>query len=226
MRNLAITVIILISALANIASAATVHGTVYNLLLEPQKNTIVEVNSLPQQNFIAKDGEYSFSLLKGNYTISAKYLEDGELISTASENISIVNEGDFVLDLILFDFTEEDFDLLNTPEINIDAEEQQFPWLIVLMAAIAIVLAGIAILFYKKNKPIIKDEHLGEKSIKEELEQVISILKSESGRITQKELHKKLNLSEAKVSLMVAELESLGKVKKIKQGRGNIIILN
>lgn len=225
MRSLAITVIILMVALANMASAATIHGTIYNLLLEPQKNTIVEVNSLPQQNFIAKDGEYSFSLLKGNYTISAKYIEDGELISTASENISIVNEGDFVLDLILFDFTEEDFDLLNTPEIDIDAEEQQFPWLIVLMAAIAIVLAGIGILFYKKNKPMIKEGHLGEKSVKEELEQVISILKSESGRITQKELHKKLNLSEAKVSLMVAELESLGKVKKIKQGRGNIIIL-
>ena len=42
----------------------------------------------------------------------------------------------------------------------------------------------------------------------------------------QKDLRKQLMLSEAKVSLMISELESLNKLKRIKKGRANIIVLN
>ncbi|MFC1723099.1 hypothetical protein ACFL0V_03090 [Nanoarchaeota archaeon] len=55
---------------------------------------------------------------------------------------------------------------------------------------------------------------------------ILDILKKEGGRATQKEIRKHIPLSEAKISLMIAELESQGKVKKVKKGRGNIIILN
>lgn len=219
--------VVIFLTLVSIASAATVHGTVYNLLLESQTNAIVEVNSEPKQTFIAKNGEYSFNLPKGEYTITAKYMEDGELLSAAFQNVSIIDEGNFVLDLILFDATYEDFELLDTPNLTIDTEETKFPWLTVLIVALVLLLSGIGYFFYSRNKPVIKENHLDEKEVsKNELEQVLSIIKSESGRITQKDLRKRLNLSEAKVSLMVAELQSLGKVKKIKQGRGNIIILN
>ena len=153
-------------------------------------------------------------------------MEDGELLSAAFQNVSIVNEGNFVLDLILFDATYEDFELLDTPNLNIDTGETKFPWLIVFIIVL-ILFSGIGYLFYSKKKSVIKENHLEEKEVnKDELEQVLSIIKNESGRITQKDLRKKLNLSEAKVSLMVAELQSLGKIKKIKQGRGNIIVLN
>ena len=211
----------------SLASAATVHGTVYNLLLEPQGNVIVEVNSIPKQTFISKDGDYSFNLANGNYIITAKYSADSQLISSANESISIVGEGDFVLDFILFDETDEDFELLDNSGIDIDAEEKSYVWLFILILLLATTAFGI--FFYLRNKPIVKetnrDSNSGKSIQKEELENVLSIIKSESGRITQKELRKKLNLSEAKVSLMVAELESLGNVKKIKQGRGNIIVL-
>ena len=53
----------------------------------------------------------------------------------------------------------------------------------------------------------------------------IKIIKEEGGRISQKDLRKKMPLSEAKVSLIIAELESEGKIKKIKKGRGNILTL-
>ena len=43
--------------------------------------------------------------------------------------------------------------------------------------------------------------------------------------MTQKDLRKHFAMSEAKISLMITELESLKKIKKIKKGRGNIIIL-
>ena len=43
--------------------------------------------------------------------------------------------------------------------------------------------------------------------------------------MTQKELREMVNIGEAKVSLVVSELESYGLIKKIKRGRGNILIL-
>jgi len=54
----------------------------------------------------------------------------------------------------------------------------------------------------------------------------MDIIKKEDGRTTQKEIRKQLPLSEAKVSLIITELEEKGVVKKIKKGRGNVIILN
>ena len=62
-------------------------------------------------------------------------------------------------------------------------------------------------------------------STQKELGEVLGIIKNYGGRITQKELREKLSHSEAKVSLIVAELEHLGKIKKFKKGRGNIIVL-
>lgn len=44
------------------------------------------------------------------------------------------------------------------------------------------------------------------------------------GRVTQKDLRKKVPYSEAKVSLMLADLEDRGFIRKIKKGRSNIII--
>lgn len=55
---------------------------------------------------------------------------------------------------------------------------------------------------------------------------IIDFIKSNEGRVTQKDIRKQLPLSEAKVSLVITELEHLGKIKKIKKGRGNIIVLS
>jgi len=54
---------------------------------------------------------------------------------------------------------------------------------------------------------------------------VVDALKRCGNRLTQKELREKVTFGEAKTSLVVAELEEAGIVKKIKQGRGNIIVL-
>jgi len=58
-----------------------------------------------------------------------------------------------------------------------------------------------------------------------DLQEVISIVRGEGGRITQKELRARLRYSEAKVSLMITDLEDRRIVKKVKKGRGNVIIL-
>ncbi|OPY29123.1 MAG: hypothetical protein A4E28_01070 [Methanocella sp. PtaU1.Bin125] len=56
--------------------------------------------------------------------------------------------------------------------------------------------------------------------------EVLAIMEKNGGRITQLDLRKALPYSEAKVSLIVSDLESRGLVKKIKKGRGNVLILN
>jgi uncharacterized membrane protein len=60
----------------------------------------------------------------------------------------------------------------------------------------------------------------------EDCRQVLAIIEKNDGRITQLDLRKALPYSEAKVSLIVSDLESRGLVKKIKKGRGNVLILN
>jgi len=43
--------------------------------------------------------------------------------------------------------------------------------------------------------------------------------------VTQKEIRKNFPVSQASISLILTELENDGKLKKIKRGKGNIIIL-
>jgi uncharacterized membrane protein len=71
------------------------------------------------------------------------------------------------------------------------------------------------------RKPV-KKQH---GALEDDLQKVVDIIRSEGGRTTQKELRKHFPLSEAKISLMVSELEHKKIVKKVKKGRGNIIIL-
>lgn len=59
----------------------------------------------------------------------------------------------------------------------------------------------------------------------EDLKGIIEILEKLGGRMTQKDLRTRLNYSEAKVSLMITDLEDRGLVHKVKRGRGNIILL-
>jgi uncharacterized membrane protein len=63
-------------------------------------------------------------------------------------------------------------------------------------------------------------------TLPDDLREVIRIMEKSGGRITQLDLRKALPYSEAKVSLMITDLENRGIVKKIKKGRGNVLILN
>lgn len=58
-----------------------------------------------------------------------------------------------------------------------------------------------------------------------DLRMVIGIIEKSGGRITQKDLRKALPYSEAKVSLMITNLEIRGIIRKIKKGNSNVIIL-
>jgi len=59
----------------------------------------------------------------------------------------------------------------------------------------------------------------------DDLNQVLNVVRESGGRINQVELRQKLPYSEAKVGLMISDLEDRGLVRKIQKGRGNIVVL-
>ena len=85
-----------------------------------------------------------------------------------------------------------------------------------------LILLFLAILYLKKDslKKILKKSE-----IPDDLKEVIEIIQKNGKRISQKELREKLPYSEAKTSLIIADLESRKLIRKIKRGRGNIIFL-
>lgn len=58
-----------------------------------------------------------------------------------------------------------------------------------------------------------------------DLQNVMDIIRGQRGRITQKELCIRLKCSDAKVSLMLADLERRELIERFKKGRGNVVIL-
>ncbi len=205
-----------VSQVVNV-NAAVVYGTIYDLTFNPKENVIVEVNSAPKQVMVSKDGSYRFILPKGNYTIHAYYKESGMLISEAKETIEIEEEGEFVVDLILNEVIGEDV-LSEVEGINFsEFKEEKINKLVYLCSIVVVMLiiTGFILLKIRKKEIEIEDNE----------KKVLEIIKRNGGRITQKELRKNLPFSEAKVSLIISDLESRGIVRKIKKGRGNIIIL-
>jgi uncharacterized membrane protein len=110
------------------AHAATIHGTVYEWnSFKPLNNTVVEVNSTPEQYVVAKDANYSFNLTPGTYSITAYYLEGKKVVYKVKEEVVISDKGEYVHDLLLFPTYDEE--LLNPEEfqgvdINLDDETQ------------------------------------------------------------------------------------------------------
>jgi uncharacterized membrane protein len=259
----ALIIITVFAICASLVSGAVVHGTTYEWsTFEPLENTIVEVDSTPPQLRVASSGSYSFDLPEGTYTIRAEYYQGNVLEYYAEENITIVGDGDFVLDLLMFppiedaflyediNFSEDLYDYEEPDKITGEDDSLVSP---VAIAIFFILIAGFALFLWGRRRrsesdvkgaqgeaaryeppepePEIKEEGLErsggseESDIPSDLQEVLSVIRDDDGRISQKELRARLKYSEAKVSLMITDLEDRGLVKKVKKGRGNVIIL-
>lgn len=217
--------------LAGLSNAATIHGTVYDLSLRKIDNAKVEINTSPRQIKVTENGTYSFNVPNGIYRIKAQLMQKNEVMASVEENITIAQDGSYVLDLILFPNIDEG---VEDPEIEVNGsviDEINGNDKIFLLGFIVLFFSGIAagIAYFLKTRKK-EDEANAQQPPKNEAEgedigQVIKVIKQEGGRTTQKEIRKQIPLSEAKISLMIAELEHNGIVEKIKKGRGNIIIL-
>lgn len=220
---------IFIGMLAPLASAATVHGSVFDIFLEELDKAVITIDTEPQQTAVSKNGEYSFEILPGDYTINAIYY-GLDATYEREEKIKVNKEGNFKIDLILTpsldpDILDGDTSEFEDLENDFTLEEKDGNNFGLVITIIAIVL--IILYFHFSKGHFIKevDESELKSENEEELEKVLKFIKELGGRATQKDIRKKFPSSEAKVSLMITELESKGLVKKIKKGRGNIVIL-
>lgn len=193
---------------------ATIEGSVYDFGLENVANAIVRINTTPEQMKVASDGTYSFEVGYGTYHLTA---EAKELLS--EENITVRDEGVYILDIIMLPILDESL-LEELPVVDVEASENFFEerpafawvlWLIVFLFIIALVIA-----FAKKDK---KTE-----VVDEQLQKVLTFINKEGGRTTQKDIRKAFPVSEAKISLILHDLEEKGLIKRMKKGRGNIVI--
>jgi uncharacterized membrane protein len=206
--------------LASAVHAAVIHGNVYDLELNTLSQAVVDIDTMPKQVMVSRNGTYQFTVAPGKYIITARH---AKLDLLAREQIMVKAEGSYVFDLILFPNLEAEEELLNeTVEVEGYDEPEPVPWLAIGLLVL-LVLAGLGWWYWKKRAPPAKEEK--KVSAKADLEEILAFVRKEGGRTTQKDLRRAIPYSEAKISLMIAELEAQGKLKKIKKGRGNIIIL-
>ena len=226
-RRFLVFLLLLISiALVPCINAAEIYGIVYDMSLNPAIDAVIGVDSTPKQTKILKHGTYSFTLPIGDYVIKATYVSSYNVYS-AEENITIVDEGRYIVDLIVFpDLSEESELLLLGEDISLEDiyedETKAFSWLYIILALFFI---AAIFLFFKKKEPEKKTEEKILEEEKDPKDKIYEFIKQKGGRITQKEIRKNFPVSQATISLILTELENDGKLKKIKRGKGNIIIL-
>lgn len=211
---IALSIIILIAP----SHAAVIHGTIYSWdTLEPVKKAIVTINTTPEQKIVS-NGTYSFTVPNGTYVIKA-FCKEGDTELYTEENVTIVEDRNYVIDLILFPkLGIENVEDIEFPQVDEGGNNNYY------LISIPILASILGFLYYLKRKEQYKDKIDADK-LPEDLFEVVEIIKKEGGRISQKELRKKLGYSEAKMSLIIADLERRGVVEKVKKGRGNIIFL-
>ena len=195
-------------------SAATIHGTIYDTGFNILEGVLITINTVPEQAIVSIDGEYDLEVSPGEYTIIFEYYEGVDLTYNSEENISIIDNEDYLRDVILFPVLEGEFPEIEDPY----GEEGDSWWLVGIILAIVAIIYVYLKYFRKKETKTELDE--------DDAEKVIDFIKKENGRVTQKQIRKNLALSEAKASLIVTELEHKGVVTRIKKGRANVIILN
>ncbi|MFU8767233.1 MAG: hypothetical protein ACNA7I_06170 [Candidatus Methanoperedens sp.] len=241
-KKLLFIIILLIYGIIPGALAAGIHGTVYSWsdFETPLKNVMVEVNSTPAQSKVATDGRYSFDLQPGSYLVTAKYYRNNVLEYFTEEEVIIDIEGEFIIDLILFPPTGMEHEFLgdiNLADVGINNDNNLNGYILVLGLFLGAAFA-LGYLYMNKKNPVhapgnendvnipVSEEttEIEGAGLPADLRELLVLVHGMGGRVTQKELRKKLHYSEAKVSLMITDLESRGLVTKIKKGRANVII--
>jgi uncharacterized membrane protein len=252
---------------------ATVYGTVYSLdTFEPLNNTVIEVNSIPTQHLVAKNGMYSVDLGPGKYTITAQYYQNNILTYSTKEILDIKEGGNYMFDLLL-------------PPMNSKSGTLS-TYLLTAFTLFLVLFGGYQLSQKHKRKvsdkiidPEVRDEfkvntekaislteleskvperkvpaeskekprseenrktsleepvynpEIGTHTLNEKLplptnlQDVIEVIRIEGGQINQKDLRNSLKYSEVKVSLILSDLENRKKIKKVKVGRENIVVL-
>ena len=219
-----------------LVSAAVIEGDVYSIYLELLDHAVISIDTVPQQVVVAKEGHYAFTVPPGDYVITAEQ-RNGD-VYYREENVTVAEEGTYTLDLLLDPLFEEPLDSL--PDLTtLEDDDVSFThkgtfWLYLVLLILLFII--FTLLWTRKRwhhqeeqahqqemQREAQDHELGD-DLDEQIQQVLAYLKTEGGRAHQKAIRKHFSMSEAKLSLLIADMEHRGMVKKIKKGRGNIIV--
>ncbi len=220
--------------------ATTLQGSIYNENLALEKDVLLEINSTPAQKFLAKEGTYSFSIPPGKYSLIAR-----KGTTHVEETIDVVQEGTFVFDVFLIPDLMDEEELWGDTEVDpiVDttttSTTTRFWPYVILIIILAGLLARIIYMRKKYGSVVMFRRRIKAESTKtieqhkedlasqpQYLDDALAIIKKNDGRISQKDLRKEMAyLSEAKISLIITELEHKGLVEKVKKGRGNVVLL-
>ena len=231
-------VILLILFIFSGVYSATITGEVVEwYTFDKLDNVIVEIDTVPLQRDITTNGEYSFEVGFGEYVISAEYYNGDELVYSDLQEIVVTQEGNFVVDLLMFpslDSIEDELEAIDFNGIEVIPEESEltenedYSDIVGIGIVVFAVVFGIIVLFVLLKSDVLSHTKKEEKEedLDEYAEEVLALLRRRGNRLTQKEIRDEIQgIGEAKISLIITELEAAGKVKKIKKGRGNIIVL-
>jgi len=185
---------------------AFVYGDIYSSNLEKINKTLVKVEGEFSYQVVTDKANYSIFLPEGEYRISASsFNEQGDLVLYTEENIKVGSE-DQKVDLVLSHVST--FDQLI---------------IVALVFLIIIVFIWSNHFWYPGKKKPAEAIKPKKQELDADAKRVLKVLESLEGRATQKEVLEATKFSNSKLSLILGELESIGKIRKFKRGRGNII---
>ncbi len=222
-------ILLLLLSSISVGNSAIIQGKIYSWnTFDPARNCIVTINSTPAQKIVAVNSTYSFGVPPGTYQLDVVCYDSLKLY--AVEVVEVKQNGTFQIDMLAQPLIEE----LNVsiPEINFTIEETPppekpeisepgFDYLYAIIVPVLVIVALASYLKFRRKET----ENQVHEILPEDLNEIVEIIKKEGGRITQKELKRKTGYSDAKISLMIADLEKRGMIEKVKKGRGNIIFL-
>jgi uncharacterized membrane protein len=201
-------------------SGAVVTGKVYDRDFQVLNNVVIEIDSFPKQTFVSKDGDYSFTLTSGRYNLIAFYKDLNNSVYFTNKEVLITVSGEYIVDLIL----DKPYEGALPDEFQV--RPRYYNWVTYLLIGFLGILVLVLTFLLIRRRSAKKVENVIEKKEETDIDRTLKIIKENDGRITQKELRESLpRYSEAKVSLIITEMESKELIEKIKKGRGNVLIL-
>lgn len=193
-------VVLSLLLVASLSHASFVYGDIYENNLEKLNKTVISVEGGFSYQLVTDKANYSIFLPEGEYTISASATDGSGSALRAEERVKVGPE-------------DQRMDLVLKPMMDIGQLGLLVAFLLVVMVSIWSNRHRLM-----KPKPQAKPAELDG-----DAKSVLKLLDGFEGRATQKELKEALRFSDAKLSLILTELEHLGKIKKFKRGRANII---
>lgn len=235
-------VVLLTVFLSFTACSTTISGQVFNAEdFSLIQQAIVIVDSTPIQKKVTDQNGFLFNVAnEGTFKVKAFVVKNQEVIAIGSDTITIVEEGNYQLDLVVFPALDLNGDLailLNEFGTNKNASNPKQSNDLITQTILPIfgllIIIGAVIFWIRSQSRTTTPSQLApilppKKEVffsTEQKNEVTKLLAARGGRMLQKEVRLTLNWGEAYLSLIVAELEHEGKIKKIKHGRGNILIL-